>query len=70
MRILTVRQPWAWAIIYGGKDRSRRPRAGAAVTDPHSHNYWLSITGALVCACGDSRRPLPEPHSTHEGEPK
>lgn len=24
MRILTVRQPWAWAIIYGGKDVENR----------------------------------------------
>lgn len=28
MRILTVRQPWAWAIIHGGKDLAlRNPRA-------------------------------------------
>lgn len=26
MRILTVRQPWAWAIIHGGKDVENRPR--------------------------------------------
>ncbi|MEV8338507.1 hypothetical protein [Leucobacter sp. NPDC077196] len=26
MRILTVRQPWAWAIIYGGKDVENRVR--------------------------------------------
>lgn len=31
MRILTVRQPWAWAIIHGGKTVENRPRntAGA-----------------------------------------
>lgn len=31
MRILTVRQPWAWAIIHGGKDVENRVRnvAGA-----------------------------------------
>lgn len=26
MRILTVRQPWAWAIIHGGKNVENRPR--------------------------------------------
>ncbi|MDF2916608.1 MAG: hypothetical protein K0S70_825 [Microbacterium sp.] len=26
MRILTVRQPWAWAIIFGGKDVENRSR--------------------------------------------
>jgi len=26
MRILTVRQPWAWAIIHGGKDVENRKR--------------------------------------------
>lgn len=31
MRILTVRQPWAWAIVHGGKDVENRTRniAGA-----------------------------------------
>jgi hypothetical protein len=27
MRILTVRQPWAWAIIHGGKDVENRGRS-------------------------------------------
>lgn len=26
MRALTVRQPWAWAIVHGGKDVENRPR--------------------------------------------
>ena len=26
MRILTVRQPWAWAILHGGKTVENRPR--------------------------------------------
>lgn len=26
MRILTVRQPWAWAIVHGGKDVENRTR--------------------------------------------
>lgn len=31
MRALTVQQPWAWAIVYGGKDVENRTRniAGA-----------------------------------------
>ena len=31
MRVLTVRQPWAWAIVHGGKDIENRTRnvAGA-----------------------------------------
>lgn len=31
MRILTVRQPWAWAIIHGGKDVENRVRNIAGV---------------------------------------
>lgn len=27
MRVLTVRQPWAWAIIHGGKDVENRVRS-------------------------------------------
>lgn len=26
MRVLTVRQPWAWAIVHGGKDVENRSR--------------------------------------------
>jgi hypothetical protein len=26
MKALTIRQPWAWAIIHGGKDVENRPR--------------------------------------------
>lgn len=26
MRVLSVRQPWAWAIVHGGKDVENRPR--------------------------------------------
>jgi hypothetical protein len=31
VRVLTVRQPWAWAIIHGGKDAENRnwPRSTA-----------------------------------------
>jgi len=27
MRVLTVRQPWAWAIVHGGKDVENRSRS-------------------------------------------
>ena len=27
LRVLTVRQPWAWAIVHGGKDVENRSRA-------------------------------------------
>lgn len=51
MRILTVRQPWAWAIIHGGKDVENRTRniAGdyrgpvaihAAVRLPSFKDHW------------------------------
>lgn len=36
------------------------------MTDPHTHDYWRTPTGALECACGDSRRPLPEPEQSKE----
>ena len=26
MKALTIRQPWAWAVIHGGKDVENRPR--------------------------------------------
>lgn len=58
MRILTVRQPWAWAIIHGGKDIENRPRniAGdyrgpvaihVATAMPMSADLWrvAEITG-------------------------
>lgn len=57
MRILTVRQPWAWAIIHGGKDVENRVRniagdyrgpvaihAGMAWDDAGGEAVWR-ITG-------------------------
>lgn len=26
----------------------------------HEHDFWLTLGGALECACGASYRPLPE----------
>lgn len=56
MRILTVRQPWAWAIIHGGKDVENRVRnlagsyrgpvaihAGMS-KDPDAHRHPLIIS--------------------------
>jgi hypothetical protein len=33
MRALTVRQPWAWAIVHGGKDIENRTRNIAGYAD-------------------------------------
>jgi hypothetical protein len=30
VRVLTVRQPWAWAIVYGGKESRTPPLAGCS----------------------------------------
>lgn len=61
MRILTVRQPWAWAIIHGGKDVENRVRniAGeyrgavaihaAKVDDPEA---WKGLVRANLAAWG------------------
>lgn len=44
MRILTVRQPWAWAIIFGGKDVENRPRNLAGdYTGPVAIHAGLSM---------------------------
>ena len=24
----------------------------------HEHDFWITLTGALECACGASRRPI------------
>lgn len=61
MRILTVRQPWAWAIIHGGKDVENRVRniAGdyrgaiaihaAKVDDPEA---WRRLVKTNLAAWG------------------
>ena len=53
MRILTVRQPWAWAIIHGGKDVENRvrniagdyrgPVAIHAGLSPNPGPWWAAI---------------------------
>ena len=63
MRALTVRQPWAWAIIHGGKDVENRTRnlAGAhrGPIAIHAGKTWaagavewmLTALGIRVPAC-------------------
>ena len=68
MRVLTVRQPWAWAIIHGGKDVENRVRniAGAyrgpvaihvAKTEdkfPLHGPIWDAATVAVEAAGGET----------------
>lgn len=70
MRILTVRQPWAWAIIHGGKDVENRVRniAGnyrgpiaihAALKNDHAAWVALGRTNLTVYTQAmDTRLPL------------
>lgn len=63
VRVLTVRQPWAWAIIHGGKDIENRSRAlgpyrgpvaihAAAQVDPDptERDSWVTMADALMLA--------------------
>lgn len=53
MRILTVRQPWAWAIIHGGKDVENRSRNIAG-----SYRGPVAIhAAATTIAAFDGRHP-------------
>lgn len=68
LRILTVRQPWAWAIIHGGKDVENRVRniAGSyrgavAIHVAQRVDQWREVTltsagQALERACGEYMR--------------
>lgn len=46
MRVLTVRQPWAWAIIHGGKDVENRVRSLGPYRGPVAIHVSLSIADA------------------------
>lgn len=49
MRVLTVRQPWAWAIIHGGKDVENRVRSLGPYRGPvaiHAGLGWDDERGA------------------------
>lgn len=68
MRILTVRQPWAWAIIHGGKDVENRVRniAGtyrgpiAVHVGLRDDDYWdESIAAAFIPSAPSTGWPWP-----------
>src|SRR5690554_6786135 len=46
MRVLTVRQPWAWAIIHGGKDVENRVRSLGPYRGPVAIHAGLSDDAA------------------------
>lgn len=56
MRILTVRQPWAWAIIHGGKDVENRSRniAGTYHGPVAIHAALADDLGAWQALCKTS----------------
>ena len=51
MRVLTVRQPWAWAIIHGGKDVENRVRSLGP------YRGLVAIHAGLMGASFDARHP-------------
>ena len=62
---LSVRQPWAWAIIFGGKTIENRSlgsiRAGRMVTEiiSKSDNPWFGGDHGLVLADPSPVEPIP-----------
>jgi len=78
MRVLTVRQPWAWAIVHGGKDVENRPRniagtyrgpvaihAGQAWDDAVTWNSaWATLLAAMKA---DGSDPFDAPWQTQRG---
>lgn len=58
MRILTVRQPWAWAIIHGGKDVENRVRNIAG-----DYRGPVAIHVALKDAAGVPYEPMWDAYS-------
>lgn len=73
LRILSVRQPWAWAIVHGGKDVENRVRnlAGdyrglVAIQAGLTRDKGASpFSGALLAAARESRG---VPWAGHRGE--
>ena len=65
LRVLTVRQPYAWAIIHGGKDIENRTRNIAG-----SYRGPVAIHAALQAPAFDTKHPelwpLDERHVTGE----
>ena len=64
LRVLTVRQPWAWAIIHGGKDVENRVRSLGPYRGPvaiHAglaldHEYHAHLIGKAVGRLARSTR--------------
>lgn len=58
MRVLTVRQPWAWAIIHGGKDVENRSRnLAGSYRGPiavHVAGKWADPPGLALDALNDA----------------
>lgn len=58
MRAITVRQPWAWAIVHGGKDVENRTRniAGAYRGPVAIHAAVLDATGPAAAEVAEAWR--------------
>lgn len=74
MRILTVRQPWAWAIIHGGKDVENRARNIAGeYRGPVAIHVAKQIATSLVVGAdplrGAQLRAIAEGGASWEREP-
>ena len=75
MRILTVRQPWAWAIIHGGKDVENRVRNIAgdyrgpiAIHAGRAYdNQWDAHPLALIMNHHEGVHEEPQPWRAHLG---
>lgn len=83
MRILTVRNPWAWALVHGGKDVENRPRniagdyrglvaihvAQAADGAAHERASWPELERAMTREIRDdaSLQPGDLPWQSHAG---
>jgi len=50
MKAISVRQPWAWAIIYAGKDVENRT--------PNTIARWKSLVGLRIAIHASSLMPL------------
>lgn len=48
MRVLTVKQPWAWAIIHGGKDVENRVRSLGPYRGPVAIHAGLSVAYDVI----------------------
>lgn len=53
MRILTVRQPWAWSIIHGGKDVENRSRN---IAGGYRGPVAIHVAQSAACRIGEHLR--------------